>query len=161
MSGRVEGTEKEVPSKRRLTVTVDRDTQDYNRANADLEWHERLLARNWLTIIYAFVPSIPSVILFMGVKAVVNVLASEDACEPGVRMSVWAAVVTIAFEVSTIVMRFDTTFIRKRPAYWLILIAIWLASLVMTGSNLGMWGFGVFWLGWWLAFLMDDMLLLG
>ena len=138
---------------RRLSVTVDHDTEDYNRANAKLPWYERLLARNGLTIVYSTFPSVLIVLVFLGVKAAVDAISHATSNEPGVRMSAWFVVGGIALEVATDIIKshLDPNYIYGKPVLWVILLIVWSVSLLLTGGNLGMWSFAVWWLAWWVA----------
>ena len=139
------------------TVQIDHDTEEYNRAHAQLPWYYRHLARNWLTIFYSVPPSVLSILLFLGIDKAVNAVSVATTGDPGARLGMWFVVSTILLEVGVDIVRTDLNpaYIQTKPVYWIILAVVWSASLVASGGNLGMWAFGVYWLGWWLGVFVD------
>ena len=144
---------------RRLTVQIDHSTDDYNCENSGLPWYTRLVGRNWLTISYSIPPSIVSVLLFLGANAAVGAVSGAPPSDPGVRVGAWFIVATIGTEVGVDIMRtdIDPTYIQRKPLYWVTLAVAWSASLVISGGNLGMWAFAVWWLQWCVSILVSDV----
>ena len=90
---------------RRLTITVNHDTNHYHSANETLPWYQRLLMRSSLTLFHSFLPSLLSVLTFYGEMAVVSALTSEAMDKPAKRMVVWFILGTFSIEVGVDIMR--------------------------------------------------------
>ena len=141
------------------SVAIDHDTDDYNRENADLPWYDRLLARNCLTIVYSVPPSVLSILFFLGLDAAVDAVSNATSSDPGARMGMWFIVGVITLEVGVDITKtdLDPAYIQRKPLYWVIQAVVWSVSLVVSGGNLGMWAFAVFWLGWWVSIFVSNL----
>ena len=105
---------------RRIVAT--KTTQGYNPANANVHWSQRVVFRNSLTLVYSFIPQLPTVLCYWGLLALVDWISAN----PSVRMGAWWLAATVFFEIATDVKKtkLQPEYIYTKPLFWVILAVI-------------------------------------
>ena len=120
----------------KYSIRISRTTPDYDPRFAKLHWSQRLIFRNALSTVSAFIPSMPSVMIFSGVYYAIEAFSLDV----GVRLTVLVIACTVFFEIAITLMKneVDEGYLQRRPIHCLVEVLIWTIVLLVKGGQMNL-----------------------